>query len=71
MTIEEAAKLRPGDEVYWNDPALGWCSKLIQIIAIDIQSDGGIPVGDDAVIWIECDDGGELECYACELEEIL
>ena len=58
MKIEEAIKLAPGDEVYWNDPDDGICSRFYYISEIDIV---------DGVIKITTKDGNYLECCAWEL----
>ena len=57
MTIEQAKELQPGDEVKWNDPDNGICSKILTI--------GSIVV--DGVCKINEKNGGYLECFAHEL----
>jgi hypothetical protein len=64
MTVEEAKTLRPGDEVYWNDPDEGVCSQLIIIQRCDVLA---AYTGDDAILSITGQDGEELECLASEL----
>jgi hypothetical protein len=59
MTLDQVRNLHPGDQVTWNDPDDGLCSKTAVI--------GSIEVDDDTVISIIWQDGGELECYAHEL----
>lgn len=51
--------LREGDEVYWNDPDNGECSRYFTIRTIRI--------GEDGAIKIIATDGSELECFAWEL----
>lgn len=58
MTKDEAAKLQPGDEVYWTDPDEGACSRVYRIRTIEIQGD---------VVVITEPDGSFLECFAEEL----
>lgn len=58
MKIQDAIKLAPGDEVYWNDPDDGICSRFYYISEIDIE---------DGVIKISTKDGNYLECWASEL----
>jgi hypothetical protein len=63
MTHEEVAKLKPGDKVYWTDPAEDeWpedtCSRLIVIK--DIHPN-------DEFVGIAEKDGGYLECFPHEL----
>lgn len=61
MTITEVKKLKAGDEVRWNDPDNGLCSKTIKIATIKVR-----PCFDFTVI-ITGDDGSYLECFAFEL----
>jgi len=58
MTINEANKLQEGDEVYWNDPDDGLCSKWLLIETIDIE---------DGIAYILDCDGSYLECGVSEL----
>ena len=58
MTIQDAIKLAPGDEVYWNDPDDGVCSRFYIISKIEIEGN---------VIKITAKDGNYLECFAREL----
>jgi hypothetical protein len=51
--------LRIGQAVYWNDPDNGLCSGYGTIA--DIQGD---------IIVLAMDDGGEVEAYVTELEEV-
>ena len=59
MTIQEVKQLHNGDEVFWNDPDEGKCSRHITIKHISIW-------GDD-VVKITGEHGYCLECYAHEL----
>lgn len=63
MTFEEAKKLQPGDEVFWNDPDEGACSRYLQIQTIDVHPDNG----DLTVVYIMEVDGSVVECFAREL----
>ena len=58
MKRSEVQKLQPGDEVYWNDPDEGICSKYITIREIAVTGD---------VVLIKGQDGSSLECFADEL----
>lgn len=55
--------LNPGDEVYWNDPDEGVCSKHITIRTVEYHGQ----VGDDCIIQLTGVDGSDLECFAHEL----
>ncbi len=57
MTLREAKRLQPGDEVYWNDPD-ETCSRYVTIRYIRINGD---------IISIDTQDGSEIECFAHEL----
>lgn len=58
MTMQEVWSLHTGDEVFWNDPDDGLCSRLYVIQSIRI---------DDDIITITEPDGSELQCFASEL----
>lgn len=60
MTRKEAQSLHPGDEVFWNDPDDGKCSRTYHIRTIEVlaQSD---------IVIIHGYDGSSLECFASEL----
>jgi hypothetical protein len=58
MKIQDAKKLAPGDEVYWNDPDEGICSRFYIISKIEIEGN---------VISITSDDGNYLDCFVWEL----
>lgn len=61
MTIEEVRRLHRGDEVWWEDPDNGTCSRHYKILTIEV------PEHEEGVITIEDEDGSVLECYADEL----
>ena len=69
MTVAEVLALHPGDEVYWNDPADGECSKYVTIQEIRVQGadEPDAEIGSDAVISIVGKDGCNLECFMHEL----
>ena len=58
MTRRQVQQLRPGDQVHWDDPDNGLCSKTITIQEIEATGD---------IVHITDISGGELECYAKEL----
>jgi len=66
MTAKEAKKLRPGDEVFWNDPDDGACSTYLSIQTIEVFGTDLIELGDPVVVICE-PSGGCVECYASEL----
>jgi len=59
MKISKAKELHNGDEVFWNDPDEGLCSRMLKIHSISF-----IPPN---IFRIEEIDGSEVECYAREL----
>jgi hypothetical protein len=59
MDIREIKKLAPGDEVYWEDPDEGACSRYITIRRIDVGP---------SIIQIYGTDGSYLECFSHELK---
>jgi hypothetical protein len=59
MTFEEALELHNGDEVYWNDPDEGLCSRYYTIQTITVRVDGLCVISDKQ--------GTDLECWAEEL----
>jgi hypothetical protein len=63
MTYEEAKQLHSGDEVYWNDPDAGVCSRYYRIQSIDVHPDDG----PDTVVEIQDIDGSFIECFLKEL----
>lgn len=58
MTLEEVGELRQGDEVFWNDPDDGGCSRVFKIATIEVSGD---------VVTITEANGSFLECFASEL----
>ena len=58
MDLREVRDLRPGDEIFWNDPDEGLCSRYITIQEIDLEGD---------MLCILDKDGGYLECFPHEL----
>jgi hypothetical protein len=60
MKIKDVRKLHSGDQVYWNDPDDGTCSRVYQIQTIEVDPETGVVV-------IQEPDGSMLECYAREL----
>ena len=58
MTLKEVKRLHPGDEVYWNDPDDGICSRVYTIASIVVNGN---------VVSITDVDGSVLECFAKEL----
>jgi hypothetical protein len=60
MQLEEVLELQVGDQVFWNDPEDGLCSRFYTIAAIEIEDD---------MVRIVDTDGSELECFAYELSE--
>jgi hypothetical protein len=75
---QQLRALKPGDRVVFNDPQPEYGPKLLTIKSISLQFDD-IPDEDweedgeedweDGIVFIASDDGSELECYACELEQ--
>jgi hypothetical protein len=58
MRVTDVKKLHRGDEVYWNDPDEGTCSRTLKILAIEVTGN---------VVCITEKDGSMVECYAREL----
>jgi hypothetical protein len=58
MTNKQIDKLKPGDQVFWNDPDDNICSRAFQIKTIKKTGD---------VIKIVGADGSSVECLAKEL----
>lgn len=65
MTRDEVLSLNPHDQVYWNDPDDGSCSRFYYIVTIDHS--GPHDDDDDPIVKILDEDGSCLECYASEL----
>lgn len=59
MRISDVKKLHSGDEVFWNDPDEGLCSRMLKIHSIEF-----VPPN---VFKIEEVDGSCVEVYAREL----
>lgn len=64
MTDEFPWNLHTGDEVFWNDPDEGACSKYIVIRSVEYHGERGDP---DCIIHLSAEDGSDLECFAHEL----
>lgn len=62
MSGNQVRELHSGDEVQWNDPDEGLCSKVLQIASIVVFDDGPNPM-----VRIEDKTGSTLECFASEL----
>jgi hypothetical protein len=60
MKIADVKKLQPGDEVFWNDPDDGKCSRHYTISKIEVRQTV-------QTVIIEDVDGDTLECFASEL----
>ena len=60
MPILSAKRLHTGDEVFWEDPDNGLCSRRLTICEIKYKGDGSFSIIDT--------DGGHLECFAKELK---
>ncbi len=58
MLVKDVEQLHNGDEVFWNDPDDGACSRHITIQAIAVSGE---------VVVITGKDGSDLECFAHEL----
>ena len=54
----DVAKLQPGDEVFWNDPDDGICSRYYTIQHIELNGN---------IVCITDVDGSSLEAFAHEL----
>lgn len=61
MTLEEVRLLHRGDEVWWEDPDEGKCSRHYKILEIEI-----IDIEEEAISLVD-EDGSVLECFASEL----
>lgn len=59
MKIADAKKLHSGDQVYWNDPDDGACSRVLTIQSVEVHGN---------VVTIEEPDGSVVECFARELQ---
>lgn len=59
MRMQDILKLHNGDEVFWEDPDEGGCSRHYTIATIEVKGD---------VVCIEDVDGDYLECLPRELK---
>jgi len=60
MKLEDIAALQSGDQVYWNDPDDGLCSRMYTIESITSHSETG-------VVTITEKDGSVIDAYFNEL----
>jgi hypothetical protein len=60
MDMQQVRGLQHGDQVYWNDPDNGICSRLLKVRSVK-------ELGDEGAVRIIEIDGGEIECFAHEL----
>lgn len=58
MTKKQVKQLHSGDEVYWNDPDNGTCSRVLKIHSIEVHEDVAI---------IQDVSGAVVECFIKEL----
>jgi hypothetical protein len=58
--LKPVSALAARDEVFWDDPDEGLCSRSIQIQSIEFHGD---------MVRITDVSGDELECYASELSQ--
>jgi hypothetical protein len=56
--------LQSGDEVCWNDPDDGTCSRTLVIGSVEYHGELGDP---ECIIRLTADDGWFVECFANEL----
>lgn len=61
MTPYAIAQLHPGDQVQWNDPDSGICSKIITIQNIEWHGE---------IVRLVEQNGSVLECYLDELGSV-
>lgn len=59
MTINDLKKLHSGDEITWNDPDDGICSRTEAIQSLDFKGDGVV-----GIHWL---DGGYTEALTSEI----
>jgi len=59
MTPQEASRLIPGREVFWNDPDGGACSRYLTIASIRL-------IDEDDVAQITTVEGDVLECFVSD-----
>jgi hypothetical protein len=60
MTIDQVRKLQPGNNIRWNDPDHGLCSRDIVVKSFTIEE------GDD-IISLYGQEDDYLQCFAHEL----
>lgn len=60
MTFRQAMELNPGDQVWWNDPDEGKCSRRYTI--------GQIEFIGDIIRIVDREDNSVLECFSKELQ---
>ena len=65
MTVSKVKQLHSRDQVTWNDPDQGLCSRTDYIL--DIEVTPGFRNARQCPVFIRWIDGGELECFASEL----
>lgn len=58
MTMEQVRRLHAGDEVHWNDPDDGICSRTLTIKSIEVKGEH---------VCVEDADGAVVECFPREL----
>jgi hypothetical protein len=58
MTLDDVKQLVNGDDVFWNDPDDGACSRVVTIGTLTVNGE---------VVCIRAKDGDYLECFAHEL----
>lgn len=66
MKFSDIRKLKPGDTVFWNDPALTGSRPYVLAYLPDIHSEVGEEV-EDTIVALKDQDGSEMECHAAEL----
>jgi len=59
MKLIYAKQLHSGDEITWNDPDDGLCSRSMIICEIKYKGNGAFSIIDT--------NGNHLECFACEI----
>lgn len=67
MTRKEVEVLDRGDQVFWNDPDAGKCSRYYEILEIAVAPGLGAG-GNSVIVGITDVSGDRLECLAEELE---
>lgn len=68
MTLDQVRQIQPGDQVFWNDPDEGTCSRVLTVQTIEINVDSEDDGEDmDIIVSIMEPGGSVVECYAHEL----